>query len=331
MAKKRVVSGVQPTGFLHLGNYVGAVKRWVELQDEYECFFFVADLHSLTIPEQVEAAALRESVRVTVALYLASGLDPKRCVIFRQSAVPAHAELGWILTCATPIGWLERMTQYKSKSAGAESVGSGLLVYPALQAADILLYHADYVPVGADQKQHVELTRDIAGRMKSLFGIELKTPEPLIPASGARIMGLDDPTEKMSKSTAAERPNHAILMQDDEATIRKKLRVAVTDLGRDTTFAGAQPGVRNLLELLRIFSGKSEAEIERELDGKGYSQLKGWAADAVAEALAPVRARYEEIMRDPEYLDGVLRDGAQRAHAIAAETLRSVKDAVGLV
>jgi tryptophanyl-tRNA synthetase len=330
MAKKRVVSGVQPTGFLHLGNYVGAVRRWVELQDESECFFFIADLHSLTIPEQIEAEKLHEAVRVTVALYLASGLDPQRCVIFRQSAVPAHAEMGWILTCATPIGWLERMTQYKSKSAGAESVGSGLLVYPALQAADILLYHADYVPVGADQKQHVELTRDIANRMKTLFGIELKTPEPLIPTSGARIMGLDDPTEKMSKSIAAERPNHAILMQDDEATIRKKLRVAVTDLGRDMTFAGAQPGVRNMLELIRIFSGKSEGEIERELDGKGYSQLKGWAADVVVEALAPVRERYEAIMRQPDYLDEVLRKGAERAHAIAGETLRTVKDAVGL-
>jgi tryptophanyl-tRNA synthetase len=306
------------------------VRRWVELQDEYECFFFIADLHSLTIPEQVQAEKLRESVRVTVALYLASGLDPKRCVMFRQSALPAHSELGWILTCATPIGWLERMTQFKSKSAGAESVGSGLLVYPALQAADILLYHADYVPVGSDQKQHVELTRDIALRMKSLFGIELKVPEPLIPTTGARVMGLDDPTEKMSKSIAAERPNHAILLQDDEATIRKKLRVAVTDLGRDMTFAGAQPGVRNLLELIRIFSGKSEAEIERELDGKGYRNLKDWAADVVVAAVEPVRERYEEIMRSPDYLDEVLRDGAARAHTIADETLRTVKEAVGL-
>lgn len=325
-----MVSGVQPTGFMHVGNFVGAVQRWVGFQQAYDCFFFIADLHSLTVPEQVTAASLSTSVRTTAALYLASGLDPERCVLFRQSAVPAHAELGWIATCCAPLGWLERMTQFKAKSAAAQSVGSGLLVYPALQAADILLYQADYVPVGADQKQHVELTRDIALRLKSLFGVELKVPEPLIPEAGARIMGLDDAGEKMSKSIAAVRPNHAILMLDDEATIRKKLRVAVTDLGRDCTFAGSSPGVRNLLELIKVFSGKDEAEIEGALAGKGYRDLKEWAGDAVSAGLAPIRARYDEIVNRPGYLDQVLAAGAERARREAAGTLAAVKEAVGL-
>lgn len=329
-ARPRVFSGIQPTGDLHVGTYLGALRQWVASQDERDSVFCVVDLHAITIPESIDPARLRDEVRRVAALYLAVGLDPERNVIFAQSHVSAHSELAWLLNCVTPLGWLYRMTQFKTKSEGRESVGTGLLDYPVLQAADILLYDTDVVPVGDDQRQHVELTRDIAVRFNNLFGETFVLPKAAIPANGARVMGLDDPTVKMSKSIGAARGGHAINLLDDERVIRKAIMSAVTDSGNELRFEHASPGVRNLLTILQAFDGRPMAQLEAELEGGGYGGLKKATAAAVLETLLPLRERFDRIIADRAGLDAVLERGAERARAIAVPVLRRAQEALGV-
>lgn len=321
---------MQPTGNLHLGNYLGALKPWVEKQDERDGVFCIVDLHALTIPESIDPAGLRADTRRVAALYLAAGIDPDRSLLFVQSHLHEHAELAWILTCVTPLGWLRRMTQFKDKSARGQSVGAGLLDYPALQAADILLYDTDLVPVGEDQVQHVELTRDIALRFNNLFGDVFVVPRAEVPEAGARVMGFDDPETKMSKSLAAVRGGHAVHLLDDDRAIRKAVMSAVTDSGRETRFAHASPGVRNLLTLYHVLRGAPVDEVEAEFAGKGYGDLKKAVVAAIGDTVRPIRERYDKIMADPEGLEGVLARGAERARARAAPVLERVKAAVGV-
>ncbi|HKV79584.1 MAG TPA: tryptophan--tRNA ligase [Candidatus Sulfotelmatobacter sp.] len=328
--KKRVFSGVQPTGKIHLGNYIGALSQWVENQTRYNNIFCIVDLHALTIPQAIQPEKLREKIREVAALYLACGVDPEHSVVFIQSQVPAHAELAWILNCVTPMGWLAHMTQYKSKAAQMESVSTGLLDYPVLQAADILLYRTDLVPVGEDQKQHVELTADIARRFNRLFGEALVIPKPLLRADCARIMGFDDPTIKMSKSLGESRSGHAIGLLDRPDTIRETTMGAVTDSGKETRFDQASPAIRNLLMMYEFLSGGTRPEIEAHFEGKGYGYMKRELADLTITRLAPIRDRYRQIVREPTYLDAVLRRGAGLARTIAESTLSQVKELVGL-
>jgi tryptophanyl-tRNA synthetase len=328
--KPRILSGVQPTGKIHLGNYVGALSVWREQQQAYDCLFCVVDLHALTIPEVVRPAELRRKTREVCALYLACGIDPAQATIFVQSEVHEHAELAWVLGCVTPLGWLHRMTQFKTKSEARESVGTGLLTYPVLQAADIVLYQADQVPVGDDQKQHIELARDVAQRFNQLFGETLTVPEVMIRKTGARIMGLDDPTAKMSKSTGEKVKGHAVGLLDPPKAIRKAFGRAVTDSGNQARFADASPGVINLLTIYEALTGEPREAIEPRFDGQGYGHLKMAVADVVIATLEPIQRRWQEIMEDPGYLDDVLDRGAERARAIASQVLRDVKAAVGL-
>ncbi len=329
-ARPRVFSGVQPTGDLHLGTYLGALRQWVEHQQDRDSVFCVVDLHALTIPEEIDPQRLREDVRRVMALYLAVGLDPERNVIFAQSHLHEHAELTWLLNCVTPLGWLYRMTQFKAKSEGRESVGTGLLDYPVLQAADILLYDTNVVPVGDDQRQHIELTRDIAVRFNHLFGEVFVLPEAAVPEVGARIMGLDEPTVKMSKSVARQRAGHAVNLLDDERTVRKAIMSAVTDSGREVRFEHASPGVRNLLTILQTLDGRPMDAIVAEFEGKGYGDLKKAVAGVVLDALRPIRERFDAIMAEPGGVDELLAAGAERARAIAAPTLSRVKEAMGV-
>ncbi len=328
--RKRLFSGVQPTGRLHIGNYVGALSQWVELQAAYESFFSVVDLHALTLPENAERSRLRRKTREVAALLLACGIDPKRSTVFVQSHVPEVTELTWVLTCVTPVGWLERMTQYKSKAGEAKSVGAGLLSYPVLQAADILLYRADVVPVGEDQRQHVELARDVAARFNAVFGALFALPEALTRTSGARIMGLDDPAIKMSKSLGESRAGHSIGLLDDPETIRQTIRAAVTDSGRETRFRYASPGVRNLLTLHAAVTGEPPEALDDLFGGKGYGDLKEAVTEAVLEALRPIRERYREVARDPVTVESVLEEGAARARECARHTLAEVRGVVGV-
>ncbi len=329
-ARARVFSGVQPTGDLHLGNYIGALRQWVAGQDTRENVFCVVDLHALTVPEAVDPDRLKERVRSTAAQFLAAGVDPERSIIFVQSHVREHSELSWLLSCVTPLGWLYRMTQFKSKSEGRESVGSGLLVYPVLQAADILLYDTDVVPVGEDQKQHIEITRDIAERFNHLFGETFVLPDVELPKAGARLMGLDDPEVKMSKSLGADRPGHLINLLDDEATVKKKLMSAVTDSGRELRFEQASAGVRNLMTIAHVVSGRSLEDIEGELEGGGYGTLKKLTVQAVNDMLRPFQERYRAYMDDRDGLDAILERGAERAREIAARTLSRAQRAMGV-
>ena len=328
--KARVLSGIQATGSLHIGNYIGALSVWAANQQTYDSLFCIANLHSLTIPEAIEPGYLRERTLQTAALLMACGIDPKHATIFIQSDVPAHAYLAWLLDCVTPVGWLERMTQYKVKAANLESPSSGLLTYPVLQAADILIYQADYVPVGEDQKQHIELTRDIAQRFNRFYGEYFTLPQAWIRASGARIMGLDDPTVKMSKSVAEQRPAHAIALLDSPDTIRRNIMAAVTDSGNELRFDHASPGIQNLLVLYETLSGKSQESIEKHFGGRGYGYFKRETVDLVVETLRPIQERYGQIMSDPNDLNDVLKGGAANASAIADQTLAEVKQLVGL-
>lgn len=328
--RKRVFSGIQPTGKVHLGNYLGALRPWAANQSRYASIFCIVDLHALTVPEAVRPDALAGKIREAAALILAAGVDPSRSALFVQSDVPAHAELTWLLNCVTPLGWLERMTQFKAKSAALESVSAALLDYPVLQAADILLYRTDLVPVGADQKQHVELARDVAQRFHHLFGEVFVVPEPLIAEGGARIMGLDDPTAKMSKSVGAVRAGHAIGLTDAPDAIRRAIGRAVTDSGTEVRVAGAGAGVANLLAIYAAVTGERREGVAARFDGKGYGDLKRATADAVIAALEPLQRRYEELMAEPGHLDRVLADGAARALAIAEVTLIRVKELMGL-
>lgn len=328
--KKRIFSGIQPTGELHIGNYIGALTQWVEQQTQYDSIFCIVDLHAITIPEAIRPEYLRKKTREAAAILLAGGIDPQRSAVFVQSHIPAHSELTWILNCVTPIGWLERMTQYKSKASLLESVSTGLLDYPVLQAADVLLYKTNLVPVGEDQRQHIELMKDIGERFNRLFGEVFVLPEPVIRESGARIMGLDEPTVKMSKSLGEKREGHAIGIVDSPEVTRKKIMRAVTDSGKETRFDLASPGVKNLLVIYEVLSGQPRERIEAHFEGRGYGVLKREVADLVVATLEPVRDRYLRLMGEPGHLDELLRQGAERVRPTAEATLGKVKELVGL-
>ena len=317
---------MQPTGNLHIGNYLGALKNWVRIQHDYECIFCIVDLHAVTVYQ--DPAELRAKILEIAALYLAAGIDPNDCAVMVQSAVPAHAELAWMLTCVTPIGWLERMTQYKAKAAKQESVGDGLLQYPVLMAADILLYQAGIVPVGDDQSQHVELTRDIAQRFNSLYGDTFVVPGTSLPTVGARVMGLDDPTQKMSKSATGL--NHAVALLDPPARIRKTIMRATTDSLPAVDFDTAAPGVLILISIYQAFSGEPDDAIKARFAGMRYGDLKKLVAEMVIAHLEPFQQRYREITADPAYLASVLRQGAERVAPIANQTVHTVKQRMGL-
>ncbi|WP_405082020.1 tryptophan--tRNA ligase [Paenibacillus chitinolyticus] len=324
---KRVLSGIQPSGQLTLGNYIGALRNFVKLQNEHPCYFMIVDLHAVTVPQ--DPAALKEQTESVAALYLACGIDPAKASVFLQSTVKEHAELGWLLTTLTYIGELERMTQFKDKSAGKESVGAGLFTYPSLMAADILLYNADLVPVGEDQKQHLELTRDLAARFNHRYGDTFTIPEPYIPEVGARIMSLDDASKKMSKSNP--NPGSFIAMLDEPSVIRKKLSRAVTDSGREVKFDPKnKPEVSNLMGIYSQCADMTVAEVEARYEGQGYGAFKKDLAEVVVAALEPIQKRYREIRESGELYD-VLRKGAAEASELAGETIRQVKERMGFV
>lgn len=329
-AKPRVLSGIQASGRLHIGNYIGAISLWAENQAQYENFLFVADLHALTIPESVDPKVLRGRVEEVFALYLACGIDPEQSTLFVQSEVPQHAELSWLLTCTTPVSWLERATQYKVKGS-SEHASAGLLCYPSLQAADILLYDADAVPVGDDQRQHVEITRAIGRRFNGLFGEILKIPDLLIRESGSRIMGLDDATAKMSKSTAEKQSGHAIGLLDTSSQTRKKIMRAQTDSGSAVDFATElSQGVENLLVIHEALTGNTRGQSIASFDGMQYGSLKKQVAEVVIETLEGIQRSYNEIVEDRARLDKLLALGSERARQVAAAKLAQCYEAVGL-
>jgi tryptophanyl-tRNA synthetase len=327
--RPRIFSGIQPSGTLHLGNYLGAIRNWVALQESHDCVYCAVDLHAITVRQQ--RAELRRNTIDLVNLFLASGVDPERSIVFVQSHVPAHTELMWILNTVCYMGELRRMTQFKDKTAGAEgeSIGVGLFDYPVLMASDILLYRADHVPVGEDQKQHVELTRDLAERFNNAFGKALVVPEPIIRTVGARVMSLDDPAKKMSKSAGSE--NSYIAVMDPPDAIRRKIRRAVTDSGTEVRGGPDKPALTNLLDIFSALSGDEVAGIEERYAGKGYAELKSDLGEVVVEALAPIQARIRELEADKSYTLGVLKEGAERAEAVATRTLAKVRERVGLV
>jgi tryptophanyl-tRNA synthetase len=331
MATPRVFSGIQPTAeSFHLGNYLGALRQWVTLQDSHEAFYCVVDLHAITLPYEPEL--LRQRSRAAAAQLLAAGLDPKRCTLFVQSHVPEHAELAWVLSCLTGFGEASRMTQFKDKSqkAGAESSSVGLFAYPILQAADILLYLADQVPVGEDQRQHLELSRTLAQRFNHRFGKTFKPPRPYILDAVAKIYDLDDPTAKMSKSTSS--PQGIVDVLDDPAVIRRKIARAVTDSGSEIRAdEEAKPGVTNLLRIYSALAGQSVAELEQRYARSGYGEFKQDLADVVVEALAPIREGTAEILADPGELDRMLAGGAARASEVASSTMALVRERVGFL
>lgn len=333
MSKKRVLSGIQTTGNLHLGNYLGAIRNWVDIQQDYDNFFFFADLHAITVPH--DAKVLAENTLKMAAVYLASGIDLECSTIFVQSHVSAHSELAWLLNCVTPLNWLERMIQFKEKSVKqGENVGVGLLDYPVLMAADILLYDADKVPVGEDQKQHLELTRDIAGRVNDQFGKKkqpvLKVPEPMIRKEGARIMSLTDGTKKMSKSDPSELSRIEIL--DSPDAIKRKIKKCKTDPIKGLTFDDPErPECHNLLTLYQILGNKTKEEVITECQDMGWGQFKPLLTETAIAALQPIQEKYHDLMSDRAYLDSVLRDGAHKASAVADQTLTRVKDALGFL
>jgi len=324
--RPRVFSGVQPSGDLHIGNYLGALKNWVKIQDDYECIYCIVDLHAVTVYQ--EPAELQAKIEELTALFLAVGIDPDKSAIIVQSSVPAHAELAWMLTCVTPVGWLQRMTQFKAKSESQETVGDGLLQYPVLMAADILLYQAQVVPVGEDQSQHLELTRNIAQRFNSLYGETFVMPATHLPTVGARIMGLDDPESKMSKSAPGS--NHAIGLLDPPDVIRKKIMRATTDSNPAVDFEKMGPGVRNLLGIFQAFSDWSDEKLKQHFTGKRYGDTKKEVAEMVISSLEPIQRRHREITDDPGYVVSVLRQGAERVSGIANSTVELVKKRMGL-
>ena len=321
--KVRVFSGIQPTGNLHIGNYLGALKNWVEIQSSYESIFCIVDLHAITAYQ--EPAELSAKIREIAGLFLAAGIDPKHSSIIVQSSVSGHAELAWLLTCVTPLGWLYRMTQFKAKSEKQETVGDGLLQYPVLMAADILLYQAGIVPVGEDQSQHLELARDIAGRFNSLYGETFVMPATHLPTVGARIMGLDDPTQKMSKSATGS--GHAINLLDDPKTIQKKIARATTDSLPAVDPENMSPGIANLLAIGQA----CDPSITKEsVAGLRYGDFKKRIAEAVIARLEPIQDRYRQVTSDRSYLDSVLKEGRSRILPIAEDTIRKAKTAMGL-
>ena len=323
---KRIFSGAQPTGNVHLGNYLGALRNWVRLQHEYESFYCIVNLHAITLPQ--DPKLLIEKTRDLARVYFAVGIDPKVSTVFIQSDVTEHAELTWVLNCVARMSELERMTQYKDKSRKQEeNVSVGLFDYPVLMASDILLYQTDLVPVGEDQKQHLELTRDIAIRFNRDYGDTFKVPEPYIPPVGARIMSLSDPLKKMSKSD--DDPNGCVMLMDDTDTVLRKFKRAVTDSGTDIRFDESRPAINNLLEIYHLITGKTQQEVEDNFAGKGYAQLKGELAEVTNECLKPIQQRVKEI--SDEELDSILGAGSDKARAIASETLKHVFERTGLV
>ena len=327
--KKRMLSGIQPSGDLHLGNYLGAIKNWGARSDLYECFYFMADLHTITVRQT--PADLRRRTLEQLAQYIACGLDPEKNTLFIQSHVHQHAELGWVLNCYTMFGELSRMTQFKDKSSKhAENVNGGLFTYPALMAADILLYQPDLVPVGHDQKQHCELTRDVAQRFNGVYGDVFKVPEPYIPETGARIMSLNAPDSKMSKSM----PEGCVFLMERPEDIQRKFKRAITDSDTENCVRfdpENKPGVANLMSIYSAVTGKSFAEIEAEFAGQGYGKFKPVVGDAVIEHLRPIREESQRLLKDKAYLESVYRDGAQKASYVAEKTLRKVYKKVGFV
>ena|SRR5690242_4143068 len=322
---KRIFSGAQPTGNVHLGNYLGALKNWVALQHEYESFFCIVNMHAITVTQEPKLLAAK--TRDLARIYLAVGIDPQVSTVFIQSDVPEHAELAWVLNGVARMSELERMTQYKDKARKQqENVSVGLFDYPVLMAADILLYQTDLVPVGDDQKQHLELTRDLAIRFNRDYGETFRVPDPYIPKAGARIMSLSDPTKKMSKSD--DDPNGCVLLMDDADTVQRKFKRAVTDSGTEIRFDESRPAINNLLEIYHLMTGKSEAEVEDHFAGKGYAQLKGDLADATIAFLGPIQQRVREI--SDEELDHILDEGREKATRIARPTLRKAFENIGL-
>ena len=326
--KKQILSGIQPSGILQLGNYLGALRNWQKLQDEYDCKFFIADLHAITVSQNPEE--LRNNIKSAIMQYLACGIDPKKNTIFIQSQVHEHAELAWILNCTAYMGELNRMTQYKDKSKKQENIKVGLFDYPVLMAADILLYDADYVPVGEDQKQHLELTRDLAQRFNNTYDKEIfKVPEPLITQSTARIMSLQDPTKKMSKSD--ENKEATIFLLDTREEIIKKVKKAVTDSENIIKYSDEKPGIKNLMDIYSAITEKTYKQIEEEFKDGGYGKFKMAVAEAIADELEPIQKRYYELSKpeNDEYLENILKNGAKIAHEIAEKKLKEVYEAVG--
>lgn len=327
-SKKIIFSGVQPSGLLTIGNYLGAIKNWVTLADEYDCIYCVVDQHAITV-RQVPAE-LRRRTYETLAIYIAAGIDPEKSTLFVQSHNPAHAELGWVLDCYTQFGELSRMTQFKDKSQKhADNVNAGLFTYPVLMAADILLYQTDLVPVGVDQKQHIELTRDIATRFNGIYGDTFKIPEGFIPATGAKIMSLSDPTKKMSKSDT--NPNGYVAILDKKDDIIRKFKRAVTDSDTVVRYAEGKDGVNNLMNIYACFTGKSHEQIEAEFEGKGYGDFKLAVGETVADSLAPVQAKFNELMSDKAYLESIMKNGAEEAARRSLKTMRKVYKKLGFV
>mgnify|MGYP000833147396 CR=1 FL=1 len=324
--KKVLFSGMQSTGNLTLGNYLGALKNWVTLSDEYECFYSVVDMHSITVRQ--DPAELRKRARALLTLYIAAGLDPEKNCIYYQSHVSGHAELAWILNCFTYMGELQRMTQFKDKAAKhADNINAGLFTYPVLMAADILLYQADVVPVGKDQMQHLELARDIAQRFNSIYGDVFTVPEGYLGKVGAKIMSLQDPSRKMSKSD--ENPNASIYLMDDPDTIMRKFKRAVTDSEAQVRYREEQPGIKNLIDIYCACTGKTPAEVEREFDGRGYAEFKPAVGEAVVEVLRPLQQRVAELEKDKAYIDSVIKNNAEKAQYFSTKTLRKVQKKVG--
>ncbi|MBD5542875.1 MAG: tryptophan--tRNA ligase [Lachnospiraceae bacterium] len=324
--KKVLFSGMQATGNLTLGNYLGALKNWVTLSEEYECFYSVVDLHSITIRQ--DPAELRKRARNLLTLYIAAGLDPEKNCIYYQSHVSGHAELAWILNCFTYMGELNRMTQFKDKAAKhADNINAGLYTYPVLMAADILLFQADVVPVGKDQLQHLEITRDIAGRFNGIYGDVFTMPEPYVGKQGAKIMSLQDPARKMSKSD--ENPNGSIYLMDDPDTIMRKCKRAVTDSEASVRYRDEQPGVKNLIDIYCACTNKTPDEVEKEFDGKGYGDFKMAVGESVVSVLKPIQERFAQLLKDKAYIDGVIKENGEKANYYALKTLRKVQKKVG--
>ncbi|MHB1151155.1 MAG: tryptophan--tRNA ligase [Eubacteriales bacterium] len=324
--KQVIFSGIQPSGILTLGNYLGALKNWVALQESYDCIYCVVDMHAITV-RQVPAE-LRRHTFEALAVYIACGIDPDKCVLFAQSHVPAHAELAWILNCYTMFGELSRMTQFKDKSAkNADNINVGLFAYPSLMAADILLYQTHLVPVGDDQRQHIEITRDIAERFNSIYGETFVVPEGYIPKTGMRIMSLTEPEKKMSKSD--ENANAYISILDSRDDILRKFRRAVTDSDASVRRAEGKDGINNLMKIYSCFTGKDDTEIESEFAGKGYGDFKAAVGEVVADALAPVKIKFDELMADKSYLEGIMKSGAEKAAYTARKTLSKVYRKIG--
>jgi tryptophanyl-tRNA synthetase len=326
--KRRIFSGIMPSGNLHLGNYLGALKNWVALQDDYENYYCVVDLHALTVPQ--DPKVLRAKIRELAAIYVACGIDPEKSVIFRQSKVSGHAELAWLLNCVAKVGELSRMTQFKEKASkgGADSASVGLYDYPVLQAADVLLYNAHLVPVGEDQRQHLELMRTLARRFNGLYGETFIVPEVFIPETGARVMAMDDPASKMSKSSPA--PSSYIALLDEPDIIRRKVRRAKTDSGSEVKASPDKLAIVNLLGIYAAMTGLQVAEIEGRYEGKGYGDLKKDLAEVVVEGLSPIRERAQDLLDDPAELDRLLERGAEKAREVALPTLRDAWAKLGL-